>query len=320
MRRRQAGCAIAWGVIAVALAMAARTDAVLAAARRAGAADSALVTAGDAAYDKQDWAQAALKYGAFTRRFQAAGRTWYRLGASAGALGRWPEAIAAYRQADAMGVPPMFAAYNLACAYARAGQVDSSFAVLGHAIDRGWSNPQALDSDADLAALRGDPRFAALHERADRARYPCKYRPESRAFDFWVGDWEVHDNQHGQGLAGHSHVERIVGDCVIFENWTGTMGGTGKSFNSFNTETGTWQQNWMDDVGDVSNFEDGHVKDGTLSFVAHKKDAAGKPFLSRLTFFDLGPDEVRQLGEQSSDDGKTWTVRYDFDYRRVAPK
>ena len=285
--------------------------------RHATAADSALVRAADAAYVKQDWVQAARGYDAFTRKFAAGGRTWVRLGLSDAALAQWPRAIAAYRVADSLGVPPQFADYNLACAFARSGQTDSAFAVLGRAADAGWGAVESLDQDKDLAPVRADARFVALRERADRNQHPCKYRPESRAFDFWVGDWDVHDNLHGNGLAGHSHVERIVGDCVIFENWTGMGGGSGKSFNSYNLETGAWQQNWMDETGDVSNFEGGHVENGTLSFVAHNVDAAGHKFLSRLTFFDLGPDQVRQFGEQSNDDGTTWAVRYDFDYRRV---
>jgi hypothetical protein len=35
-----------------------------------------------------------------------------------------------------------------------------------------------------------------------------------------------------------------------------------------------------------------------------------------MTFFNRGADEVRQLIEQSSDDGKTWTVTFDGTYRR----
>jgi len=304
------------GVVAGAVAMPAAA-ATRAALRHATPADSALVRAADAAYARHDWVQAARGYDAFTRRFAAGGRTWFRLGASEGSLAHWPRAILAYRAADSLGVPPQFAAYNLACAFAQSGQADSAFAVLGRAADAGWGAADSLDHAPDLAPLRADARFAALRERADRNQHPCKYRPESRAFDFWVGDWDVHDNLHGQGLAGHSHVERIVGDCVIFENWTGLGGGSGKSFNAYNVETGAWQQNWMDESGDVSNFEGGHVENGVLSFVAHKVDATGHRFLSRLTFFDLGPDEVRQFGEQSNDDGKTWAVRYDFDYRRV---
>lgn len=39
----------------------------------------------------------------------------------------------------------------------------------------------------------------------------------------------------------------------------------------------------------------------------------------RMTFFNQGPDQVRQLGEQSVDGGKTWTTSYDLVYRRRKP-
>jgi hypothetical protein len=36
----------------------------------------------------------------------------------------------------------------------------------------------------------------------------------------------------------------------------------------------------------------------------------------RLTFFNLGKDKVRQYGEISKDDNKSWTPEYDLEYRR----
>jgi len=36
----------------------------------------------------------------------------------------------------------------------------------------------------------------------------------------------------------------------------------------------------------------------------------------RLTFFNLGTDKVRQFGEISKDNEKTWTTEYDLEYRR----
>src|SRR5204863_3073344 len=33
-------------------------------------------------------------------------------------------------------------------------------------------------------------------------------------------------------------------------------------------------------------------------------------------FYNLGPDKVRQHGETSSDNGKTWTTSFDLEYRR----
>jgi hypothetical protein len=37
---------------------------------------------------------------------------------------------------------------------------------------------------------------------------------------------------------------------------------------------------------------------------------------TKLTFFRLGPDRVRQLSEVSTDGGKTWTTNYDLIYTR----
>lgn len=34
----------------------------------------------------------------------------------------------------------------------------------------------------------------------------------------------------------------------------------------------------------------------------------------RMTFFNQGPDQVRQLGQVSSDGGKTWAISYDLTY------
>jgi hypothetical protein len=38
--------------------------------------------------------------------------------------------------------------------------------------------------------------------------------------------------------------------------------------------------------------------------------------MRRLTFYKLGADKVRQHGERSDDEGKTWTTEYDLEYRR----
>jgi len=35
-----------------------------------------------------------------------------------------------------------------------------------------------------------------------------------------------------------------------------------------------------------------------------------------MTLFNLGPDRVRQLSEQTVDGGKTWSTQYDFIYIR----
>ena len=270
----------------------------------------------DTLYARKDWKGAARAYEALAKKEPLKARYPYRMGVSYSALEQWSKAIPAYRKADALGVPPMFARYNLACAYARAGHPDSALATLESLVATGYSQADQISQDADFASIRGDARFAAALEQAKKNATPCVYAPESRQFDFWVGDWEVRDNTQNQIVVGSSHVERILNQCVIFENWTGAFGGSGKSFNAWNPELGCWQQNWMDDKGGVTNFTDGRWDGTKLVFVADKKDSNGKPIRNRLSFFALGPDQVRQFSEQSRDGGATWTVVYDFNYLR----
>src|SRR5213075_1282391 len=118
------------------------------------------------------------------------------------------------------------------------------------------------------------PRFAALIERAERNARPCASTPESRQFDFWIGDWEVRDNQRSHMIAGSSHIDLILGDCVILENWSGALGGHGKSLNAWNRSCGCWQQSWMDDAGNVTLYSDGHLVKDAMVLVADKSASA----------------------------------------------
>jgi hypothetical protein len=42
----------------------------------------------------------------------------------------------------------------------------------------------------------------------------------------------------------------------------------------------------------------------------------GATSMSRLTFFNMDANTVRQLGERTVDGGKTWTATFDFKYVR----
>jgi hypothetical protein len=101
----------------------------------------------------------------------------------------------------------------------------------------------------------------------------------------------------------------------LLENWTGLQGGTGKSINFFNAGTGKWRQTWADSTGNVAEYQ-GQYKDGALRYEGESFPRGGQKVMSRLTFYNLGPDKVRQFAEQSTDGGKTWNVTYDFIYLR----
>jgi hypothetical protein len=142
---------------------------------------------------------------------------------------------------------------------------------------------------------------------------PCKSRPEYRQFDFWVGEWDVRNPQGQQ--AGTNSVQLILGDCVVFENWTGARGGHGKSFNVYNAAKGKWQQTWVDNSGGVLELF-GEYKDNQMRLTGERKGTDGSVTLQRLTFTKLADGGVRQLWDQSTDGGKTWTVAFDGTYVR----
>lgn len=141
---------------------------------------------------------------------------------------------------------------------------------------------------------------------------PCPVKTEYRQFDFWVGEWDVTEN--GRKIATSS-IQRIVGSCVIFENYAEGDDYTGKSFNFFDATLGKWRQTWVDARGNVSEFA-GAYSDGAMRFEGESHLQNGRRVLRRLTFFNLGADRVRQYSERSVDDGKTWSVGYDYIYLR----
>lgn len=272
----------------------------------------------DTFYAHRDWSHALSAYQGIAQREPDNGVVWYRIGVCHSSLEQWDRAVTAYRHAEAAGIPPSFSRYNLICAFARAGRINSALVNLERLAATGYGQIAQLEGDADLAAVRADARFAPILEQVRRNATPCAFAPESREFDFWIGDWEVHNNQGAAVVVGHSHVELILGECVIFENWTGQGGGSGKSFNAYNRQTHGWQQNWMDAGGRVTNYSNGHLVNGVMSFLADGTGPNGEPLKMRLSFHDLGKDRVRQHAETSSDGGATWSTTYDFLYLRQA--
>ncbi len=148
---------------------------------------------------------------------------------------------------------------------------------------------------------------------------PCS-SPEFRQLDFWVGQWEAFGPK---GIkAGDSKISIIIDSCVILEEWTSAavqqgLRFAGKSFNTYNLATKQWQQTWVDNTGNTTEYLRGIGSKDQVIFYADKvSDGQGNIFRRRLTFTKLTNDTVRQFGERSDDEGKTWATEYDLEYRR----
>jgi hypothetical protein len=151
-----------------------------------------------------------------------------------------------------------------------------------------------------------------------RAPIPCANAPERHRFDFWIGEWDVTTSAKKDGSKGGSSViQSVSGGCALLENWTSIKGGQGKSLNAFNPLVHEWQQYWIGQDGNVTEFRTSHFNGTSLSFLTD--NGPGPNLIGRLTFTPIDSDLVRQHYESSGDSGKTWTTVYDLYYHRKRP-
>ncbi|RYY71218.1 MAG: hypothetical protein EOO13_03875 [Chitinophagaceae bacterium] len=74
---------------------------------------------------------------------------------------------------------------------------------------------------------------------------------------------------------------------------------------------------WVDNVGGSNEYLSGKFENKTMSFrTTPFKFSKDSMAIRQLQFFDLGTEKVRQLGQISKDNGSTWVIEYDLEYRR----
>jgi len=155
-------------------------------------------------------------------------------------------------------------------------------------------------------------------QKADSVKaFPCTANPKQHAFDFWLGEWDAYVTGTSK-LAGHSVIQSASGGCMVLENWESAgQPYNGKSMNFIDAATGKWQQVWVGSEGGGQHvFVNGEYHDSAMRFEFEEKDKEGRKLKGRFSFFNEGPDQVRQLNETSPDNGQTWTKVYDFTYVR----
>ena len=142
---------------------------------------------------------------------------------------------------------------------------------------------------------------------------PCGQHEVFTKLDFWVGNWTVY-SPNGQ-VAGHNKISKILDGCTILEEWTGSGPSRGKSLNFYNPQSKMWKQVWVDNFGNPLIF-DGTVKQDSMIYIGTSLAANGAQVTNKMTLSKVTDDEVRQLWEQSTDEGTSWNTVFDGKYVR----
>jgi hypothetical protein len=112
-------------------------------------------------------------------------------------------------------------------------------------------------------------------------------------------------------------IERANGNCTIVENYYTKGAYIGKSFNIYDPSAKKWRQFWNDNLGQVLQFEgEFDAKENALKYRSEARNSQGQKVLSKMTFYNLSPEKVRQVWETSTDDGATWALAFDGLYTR----
>ncbi len=133
-------------------------------------------------------------------------------------------------------------------------------------------------------------------------------------FDFWLGKWDVY--KFGTDtIVGKSHIESIIDSVGVLENYSVVKGKyVGKSLNKFNPNKKRWEQYWIDNSG-LTLFLSGNLIDGKMVMDdAEMGDA--KAGLNQIVWEKMKNGSVRQTWNMSNDNGKTWTVLFDGEYKK----
>jgi hypothetical protein len=135
------------------------------------------------------------------------------------------------------------------------------------------------------------------------------------ALDFWLGTWAV---SWAGGGHGTNTIRRVLDDRAIEESFDASDDSSslkGLSLSVRDSADGQWRQTWVDSTGAFLDFVAVEV-DGRLSFQRQVTTGAGT-VLQRMVWLDVTTDAFRWQWQRSADDGATWDVVWEIDYRRV---
>lgn len=158
--------------------------------------------------------------------------------------------------------------------------------------------------------------FTCSAQTSDTEIQPEEY------FDFWVGKWEVSwEEADGNIGRGTNFIEKTLAGAVIQEHFQvneGQMEGyKGTSISVYNHRTNTWKQAWADNQGGYFDFT-GKVEGNNRIFQTDIREMGSDTlFTQRMVFYEISNDSLKWDWESSIDGGKTWSLNWRINYRKL---
>ena len=162
-----------------------------------------------------------------------------------------------------------------------------------------------------LIAMGG--KTAAPDASAQSAKPAACLAPEYRQFDFWAGDWDAFDVADPSRAVARARVDRILGGCVLREDYESTDGMKGQSFTIYDASRKVWHQSWVTNGGRLLVI-DGTFRDGKMTLSGKDRTAEGKERQVR-GIWKSADGGVRETAVTSLDGGNTWQPWFDLMFR-----
>jgi hypothetical protein len=239
---------------------------------------------------------------------------WFRTAQESRDGGDLAAAHEALANAERLGFAPARLGLERARLDVLENEPDKAVAELQSLAEGGFAAVGFITGDPILTGLAGIEAYDALVSEMSLRAYPCEHNDAFRAFDFWIGDWEVHGPNGA--FAGNNSIEPAERGCLLIENWTSVSGGTGMSINYLDGQTGEWVQIWNAEGGSQIHIRGGMTDQGMLLVGTLHTVGNGKTVPFRGLWTQLEDGRVRQFFEQSTDDGATWTPWFEGFYSR----
>jgi tetratricopeptide (TPR) repeat protein len=252
-------------------------------------------------YTDQLWQQAIDEFKKLLKNDNSNPQLWLRLGQSLVNLEQYQAAIPAFHSAidnKKETFPLAQALLGLARSYAAINDSKNAIKYI-ELISTTKAHP--------YLAVKNSSQFSTLNELEEYQMALEKLKPcnsdNHRAFDFWLGEWEV-TTPSRKNWTAISSITLANDGCSVHENYVSQSGYTGKSINFYDRNKKMWHQSWMDNTG-AAIYLEGTTKEGAMILT----DAT-----NRVTWSLLEDKRVRQHWETTSDEGKTWSTSFDGYY------